>query len=335
MATLELDLTCRLRAFALRLSLEAGQEVLALAGPSGAGKTTVLRCVAGLRRPDAGRIACGGETWFEHPRVNVPAERRSVGYVPQHHALFPHLTVARNVAFSGAPAADVAALLERLDIAHLADQLPAGLSGGERQRVALARALARRPRLLLLDEPLAALDAQTRRAVRDELATELRAAAVPTLLVTHDFNDAATLAARIAVVDRGVLRQVGTAAQLMAAPADAFVVAFTGGSVLRGEAHGSVVHVDGGGIARIDADARGRVELGVHPWDVEVHPGPASNGALPGSVELAAVEGGRVRVRTAHWIGEAASAEGLEPGAAVHAIVRHATLLPRDRRIGS
>jgi molybdate transport system ATP-binding protein len=240
-ATLELDITCRLRAFAVELSLAAGEEVVALAGPSGAGKTTVLRCVAGLRRPDLGRIACGGETWFEHGRIEVPAERRSVGYVPQHHALFPHLTVERNVAFSGASAGEVAALLERLGIAHLARELPASLSGGERQRVALARALARRPRVLLLDEPLAALDAHTRRLVRDELARDLRSTGVPTLLVTHDFADAAALAGRVAVVDRGVLRQLGTPAELVAAPADAFVVVFTGGSVLAGEADGAVV----------------------------------------------------------------------------------------------
>jgi ABC-type sulfate/molybdate transport systems ATPase subunit len=327
MATLELDFTCRLRAFAVELSLAAEQEVLALAGPSGAGKTTVLRCVAGLHAPDAGRIACDGETWFEHGRVDVPAERRSVGYVPQHHALFPHLTVERNVAFSGALEGDVAALLERLGIAHLAGERPARLSGGERQRVALARALARRPRLLLLDEPLAALDAHTRRVVRDELASELRTTGVPTLLVTHDFGDASALAGRVAVMDRGALRQVGTPGELLAAPADAFVVAFTGGSVLDGRAEGSLVHLDAGGVAPITTRASGRVALGVHPWDVEVRPGPAGNGALPGVVETAVVEGGRVRVNAGRWVGEAASAEGLEPGATVHGVVRRATVV--------
>ncbi len=334
MATLELDLTCRLRGFAVELSLAAGDEVVALAGPSGAGKTTVLRCVAGLRRPDAGRIVCGGETWFDgHGGVDLPAERRSVGYVPQHHALFPHLSVARNVAFSGAPSSEVDALLARLGIGHLADEPPARLSGGERQRVALARALARRPRVLLLDEPLAALDAHTRRAVRDELAAELRATGVPTLLVTHDFGDAAALAGRIAVMDRGALRQVGTPAELLAAPADAFVVAFTGGSVLRGVARGDVVEIDGGGVAPVAAGVEGRVEIGVQPWDVEARPGPATDGALPGTVEAAVVEGGRVRVRAGKWVGEASSADGLEPGAPVHGVIRRATLLSSGRRI--
>ena len=126
MAILELDITCRLRAFAVELSLAVGDEVVALAGPSGAGKTTVLRCVAGLRRPDRGRIACAGESWFEaRPAPTSPAERRSVGYVPQHHALFPHLTVARNVAFSGAAADDGGRAARRgCGIAHLAGELP-------------------------------------------------------------------------------------------------------------------------------------------------------------------------------------------------------------------
>jgi molybdate transport system ATP-binding protein len=335
MARLELDITCRLRAFAVELSLSVGDEVVALAGPSGAGKTTVLRSVAGLRRPDRGRIACGGATWFEHGRTEVPAERRSVGYVPQHHALFPHLTFERNVGFSGAPGGEVAALLDRLGIAHLAGERPARLSGGERQRVALARALARRPKVMLLDEPLAALDAHTRRLVRDELAGDLRATGVPTLLVTHDFGDAAALAGRVAVMDRGVLRQLGTPAELIAAPADAFVVVFTGGSVLAGEADGRVVRLDGGGIAPIATAERGRVEVGVHPWDVEVRPGPARDRALPGTVDVAVVEGGRVRVRAGRWVGEAASPDGLEPGAPVHGLVRRATVVGRGRRIGA
>jgi ABC-type sulfate/molybdate transport systems ATPase subunit len=328
MATLELDITCRLRDFALALSLAVGEEVVALAGPSGAGKTTVLRCVAGLRAPAAGRIACGGETWFEHPRADVPAERRSVGYVPQHHALFPHLTVERNVAFSGARPGAVTALLERLGIAHLAGERPARLSGGERQRVALARALARRPRVLALDEPLAALDAHTRRLVRDELAVELRATGVPTLLVTHDFADASALAGRVAVIDRGVLRQTGTPGELLAAPADAFVVAFTGGSVLEGEARGTLVRVDGGGEAPLAAPAHGRVALALHAWDVEARPGPATDGALPGTVETVVVEGGRVRVNAGRWSGEAPGPDGLEPGGPVHGVVRRATVLP-------
>jgi molybdate transport system ATP-binding protein len=282
MAVLDLDITSRLRAFSVDLTLRVGAEVVALVGPSGAGKTTILRAVAGLHRPDAGRVVCDGATWFGDG-VDLPPEARSVGYVPQHHALFPHLTVARNVAFSGADDATVASLLERLRIAHLAGERPRSLSGGERQRVALARALARGPRVLLLDEPLAALDAHTRRLVRDELAAELRALAIPTLLVTHDFADATALADRVAVVVDGTLRQLAPPAGLVAAPADRFVVALTGGSVVRHD---------------------GRA-LAVYPWDVEVRPGAGPPDALRGTVVGTTLEAGRLRVRVGDWTGEA------------------------------
>jgi ABC-type sulfate/molybdate transport systems ATPase subunit len=302
MATLELDITSRLRDFTVDVGLSAGREVVALVGPSGAGKTTVLRAVAGLHRPDAGRVRCGEEVWFARGEddgdVDLPPERRSVGYVPQHHALFPHLTVARNVAFSGAPDDVVASLLARLGIEHLAAERPARLSGGERQRVALARALARQPAVLLLDEPLAALDAHTRRVVRDELAAELRALAIPTLLVTHDFADATALADRVAVIVDGTLRQLATPRLLVERPADRFVVALTGGSV---------VAVDGR-------------EVAVYPWEVAVRPGLGPAGSLRGTVTATSVEAGRLRVRVGAWIGEATSLEGLEPGQPAHGI---------------
>jgi molybdate transport system ATP-binding protein len=331
MAALDLEILSRLRAFTLDLSLaaEAG-EVVALAGPSGAGKTTVLRCVAGLRRPDEGRIACGEDVWFERGRVDLPPQQRSVGYVPQHHALFPHLTVRRNVAFGGADARSVDELLARLGIAELGDERPEGLSGGERQRTALARALARRPRALLLDEPLAALDAQTRRAVRHELADELARLAIPTLLVTHDFGDASALADRVAILVDGKVRQTGTPADLTAAPADGFVVEFTGGSVLRGVGRGRHVELDdGAGSLAIDGLVSGPVEVGVYPWEVEVRRGAGPDRALSGTVSKVTVEGGRVRVRVGAWTGEAAAADGLEPGAPAHGVPARVHLLPR------
>jgi molybdate transport system ATP-binding protein len=299
MATLDLDITSRLRDFTVDVRLSAGPEVVALVGPSGAGKTTVLRAVAGLHRPDAGQVRCGEEVWFSGGAVDLPPERRSVGYVPQHHALFPHLTVSRNVAFSGAPEGAVASLLERFGIAHLSGQRPAGLSGGERQRVALARALGRRPQVLLLDEPLAALDAHTRRVVRDELAGELRALAIPTLLVTHDFADATALADRVAVIVEGTLRQLAPPQELVERPADRFVVALTGGSVIRAP----------------EGD-----EVAVYPWEVAVHPGPGPAGALGGTVRSIALEGGRLRVRVGDWTGEAASLDGLEVGSPAHGV---------------
>jgi ABC-type sulfate/molybdate transport systems ATPase subunit len=314
MAVLDLDVTCRLRAFAVDLELAVGDEVVAFVGPSGAGKTTVLRAVAGLHRPDRGRIACAGETWFEAGRVDRPPEERSVGYVPQHHGLFPHLTVARNVAFAGADDATVRSLLARLHVDALADERPDRLSGGERQRVALARALARRPRVLALDEPLAALDPHTRRVVRDELAAELHELGIPTLLVTHDFADAAALADRVAVIVAGELRQVAAPAELVAAPADRFVVALTGGSVVRGRVRGG----------RALPDPAGDVDVAIYPWDVEVRPGPGPDGALAGVVAATTLEAGRVRVRVDGWIGEAAPGAVVEPGDAVHAVVRRA-----------
>ncbi len=317
MAVLDLDITSELRSFRVALSLAVGDEVVALVGPSGAGKTTVLRAVAGLHRPDRGRIACGEEAWFDRRDdgarvVDLAPERRSVGYVPQHHALFPHLTVRENVAFSGAAASTVDSLLTRLGIAPLAAERPARLSGGERQRTALARALARQPQVLLLDEPLAALDAHTRRVVRDELAAELRGLAIPTLLVTHDFSDAAALADRVAVIVDGTLRQLAAPAELVSAPVDRFVVALTGGSVVRGSRVGG----------RVSVDADGEIDVAVYPWDIEVRPGVGPDGALIGTVAATTIEAGRVRVRVDDWIGEAASVDGLEPGRVAHGVVR-------------
>lgn len=280
----------------------------------------MLRAIAGLERPDRGRITCDGEVWLDSgggTTVDLPPERRSVGYVPQQHALFPHMTVRSNVAFSGADAVTVDALLRRLRIETLADERPGQLSGGERQRVALARALARRPRVLLLDEPLAALDPHTRRVVRDELCDELHALGLPSILVTHDFGDASTLADRVAVIVDGTLRQLGTPAELLAAPADRFVVALTGGSVVRGRVCGG----------RAEPDPSGDRELGIYPWEVDVLKGLGPAGTLSGNVSAITNEAGRLRVRVADWIGEAEVATGLAVGDPVHGVVGHAHLL--------
>jgi molybdate transport system ATP-binding protein len=168
MATVSLEqVTVPLRAFQLCLSLTVDSTV-ALIGPSGAGKSTVLNAIAGLVKPAAGRIRCGEETWVDAERgVFVPPERRRVGLVFQDYALFPHLTVRQNVEYARRNAADE--YLDRFGIRHLERARPGSLSGGERQRVALARALARDPEILLLDEPLSALDAHTKIEVRTEL----------------------------------------------------------------------------------------------------------------------------------------------------------------------
>ena len=301
MEKLELDIAVALRSFELSLRLSVGAETVALVGPSGAGKTTVLRAIAGLRRPDRGRIPLGDRAWFDAAaKVDLPPERRSVGLVFQEYALFPHMTVRANVAFGGASDARVRELLDRVRIAHLADERPGGLSGGERQRVAVARALARDPEVLLLDEPLSALDAHTRAVVRGELQDVLGALALPTLLVTHDFRDAAALADRIGVIVDGRLRQEGTAAELVAHPADAFVASFTGGNLLAGRADGGVeVALDAGGVVRAAEPASGRVGVAVYPWEVGValeRPADAVN-VLAGTVRTVSSDHGRARVR--------------------------------------
>jgi molybdate transport system ATP-binding protein len=201
--------------------------VTVLFGPSGAGKTTVLRCVAGLERPDRGAIRFGDETWFDSARrVDLPPQRRRAGLLFQDYALFPHLSVAANVAYglghlgAGERRQRVDESLALLGLETLAERRPAQLSGGERQRVALGRALAPRPRVLLLDEPLSALDAPTRQALRGELRRLLARLAQPTLLVTHDRTEALALGDRMAVICEGRLRQVGPIEDVFSRPAD-------------------------------------------------------------------------------------------------------------------
>jgi molybdate transport system ATP-binding protein len=295
MDTLRLDLDVPLRAFRLSLSLEVGAETVALVGPSGAGKTTTLRAVAGLV-PDAGRVALGSEDWS-----GLPPERRSVGLVFQEYALFPHLTVQRNVAFAG----PVDGLLERFGISHLAAARPAELSGGERQRVALARALARRPRVLLLDEPLASLDPHTRGAVRGELRGTLRELGLPTIVVTHDFVDASTLADRVGVIVQGRIVQIGRTEELIAEPASPFVAEFTGGNLLHGIARATsdglteVVLVDGTRLVSTDA-ASGEVGVVVYPWEVALArelPLDSTQNHVRGRIESLVPVANRVRVR--------------------------------------
>jgi molybdenum ABC transporter ATP-binding protein len=272
---LELDLTHSLRTFRLAVDLAVGAETVALVGPSGAGKTSVLRMIAGLLRPERGRVVLDDEVWLDtSTATDLPPERRRVGLVFQEYALFPHLSVRANVAF-GRGARRVDELLDRLRIGHLADQRPHLLSGGERQRVALARALARDPAVLLLDEPLSALDAHTRAAVRAELYDVLREAGLPTLIVTHDFEDAATLADRVGVIVDGRILQLGAAAELVAAPATPFVASFTGATLLPGTAAPgpdglTEVVLDAGVTAWSTDVADGRVALSIYPWEVSI-----------------------------------------------------------------
>ena len=215
MATLATDFSLALRSFELSLALEV-ERTVALVGPSGAGKSTILRVIAGLTRPDSGRVALDEDVWLDvSRRVDRKPDERRVGLVFQEYALFPHLSVQANVAYGGKERAGE--LLERFGISHLARTRPGELSGGERQRVAVARAIARDPGVLLLDEPLAALDAHTKADVRVELQQLLRELELPTLIVTHDYEDAAALADTVGVIVEGELRQLGSPRDLVAA----------------------------------------------------------------------------------------------------------------------
>lgn len=326
MDELHLDLIVPLRAFDLELALAVGSgRTVALAGPSGAGKTTVLRSVAGLARPSRGRIELGSSVWLDTARgVDLPPEERSVGLVFQDYALFPHLSVEQNVAF--ARRAPASPLLERLGILHLAAAKPGEISGGERQRVALARALAREPGILLLDEPTAALDAHTKSTVRAELRAMLREAALPTLLVTHDFEDAAALADLVGIVADGKLVQFGSPTSLVESPASPFVASFTGGNLIPGRATAGMdglteIALDVGGVVySIDSEV-GNVGVVVHPWEVSVSrapPGDSTLNHVTAPISAITPSGNRSRVRVGPLVAEvtAASVErlGLVPG---------------------
>jgi molybdenum ABC transporter ATP-binding protein len=315
--TLSADIALPLRSFALELALEVDGTV-ALVGPSGAGKSSVLRSVAGLARP-RGRIALGGEVWLDSGRrlFRRPDERR-VGLVFQEYALFPHMSVRANVAYGGRERAGE--YLERFRISHLADARPGELSGGERQRVALARALARDPGVLLLDEPLSALDAQTKQVVRAELQELLDELSLPVLLVTHDYEDAAALAGEVGVISAGKLRQLGSPQELVSRPADAFVASFTGANVLRGIAARAgeltEVRLEGGAVLYSTDVAAGEVEVVVYPWDVSLAREAPADSALNhvrGEIASLVTVGNRVRVRVGPLTAEvtAASAERL------------------------
>lgn len=220
-----------------------GHHVTVLFGPSGCGKTTILRCLAGLTAPDEGLIQFGDLCWFDsHRKRNRSPQDRDIGFLFQDYALFPHLTVADNIGYglSGLEPTDrrsrMAEMLSLLQLSDLEQRYPHQLSGGQQQRVALARALARKPKLLLLDEPLSALDTQLREQLRSELRRVLTAMQLPVLLVTHDRTEAIALAHLVAVMDEGRVQQLGSVQDVFSHPKNARLAQMVGvETIIQGE----------------------------------------------------------------------------------------------------
>lgn len=307
---LEIELGHHLSRLDLDVQLAVGRETLGLVGPSGSGKTTILRAIAGLLHPGRGLIVHSGRVLLDTERgVDLSADARRVGLVYQDGALFPFLNVEQNVAYG--VRADrrermrrARVMLERFGIGHLAAAQPLDLSGGERQRVALARAVASEPDILLLDEPLSALDAVTKAEVAAEMEARLEELGLPTILVSHDFADVVGMTDRVAVLQEGRIVQVGVASELVEAPASSFVASLAGVNYFAGTARrrDGLTEVTGDGWPRAllsTDEASGSVGVVVYPWEISLAPqapqGSALN-AVAGRVRRIAPIGNRVRV---------------------------------------
>ena len=281
-------------AFRLEVRLDTQPGTTAVVGESGAGKTTLLRLLAGLERPDAGRITLGDSVYFDAAAgVSLPAWERAIGFVAQDYGLFPHLTVWENVAFGlraqGLPRhtirVQVGATLERLRLTGLTDRHPAALSGGQQQRVALARALVLEPSLLLLDEPLSALDLGTRQTIRGELRELLARLPCATVYVTHSPLEAMVFGDQIAVIEAGQLTQVGSREDLLRHPRSPYVATLLGINLF----HGGIVDRDRQGIARVrtangelavaDPGGSGEVFVAVSPREITLYLEPPTGSA--------------------------------------------------------
>ena len=278
---LQSDIRLQLGLLDLDVKLDVGPgETVALLGPNGSGKTTALRCLAGLLPVDTGRVVLDGDVLDDSETGTwVAPERRSIGVVFQDYLLFPHLSALDNVAFGprrqGKPKADARAIAEkwlgRMGLAEHASARPTALSGGQAQRVAVARALAAEPRLLLLDEPLAALDAGTRVEMRRELRTHLTEFTGLRVLVTHDPVDAFALADRVVVLENGRVVQEGTIPDIAAEPRSRYVAELVGVNLLRGTANGHEVALESGGSLTIAEPLIGAVWVLVRPSAVALY----------------------------------------------------------------
>ena len=281
---MSLELDFRLARGALRIDAKltvTGKATIALVGPNGAGKSSILSAVAGLLAIDEGHIALDGTTWDRgDARTMLAAELREVGFVFQDHRLFPHLDARDNVAFAlrckGVPKqsarATAEAWLQRVGLQGHERSLPAQLSGGESQRTALARALASRPRVLLLDEPLAAVDASRKTQLRRDLRAHLDAFEGPRIVVTHDAVDAFALADQVAVLENGSVVQVGTPTDICAAPRTRYVADLVGLNWLRGACKAGTFALDGGGQLKVAWTGEGNAIATVHPRAIALFP---------------------------------------------------------------
>ena len=283
--------------------------IVGLLGPNGAGKTTLLRILAGLLAPEEGRVVLDGRVLDDTATgEHVSPEARPVGVVFQNYLLFPHLSALENVAFGlrsrGVPKAEARARatqwLERVGLGEYGGSKPKQLSGGQSQRVALARALATEPRLLLLDEPLAALDASTRLETRRELRRQLDGYDGVRLLVTHDPMEAIALAERLIVVEGGRISQTGTPQEISERPRSRYVADLVGVNLFRGRAAGDEVHIGSGFRLVAPGAGHGEVFAVVHPHAVSLYRQPlvgTPRNVWEGTAETLDLEGERVRVR--------------------------------------
>jgi len=308
---LDVDIQLRLSRLTLDVAFTvAAGEVLALLGPNGSGKSTTLRALVGLLPLAGGRVVLDG-TVLEDPdqRVKVPPEKRPIGLMFQDYLLFPHLTAVENVAFGlrargidkKAAREKAAQTMARLGLDGLAEAKPGSMSGGQQQRVAMARALVTDPKLLLLDEPLAALDVSTKTDVRRLLRQVLRQSHAANVLVTHDLLDAVALGDRMVVIQDGGIVQTGTPAEVTAQPRSRYVADLVGVNLLRGTANGTVLELDGGGRLTCAEPATGPLLAVIAPAAVSVsrpQPEGGQDNIWPGQISAVDLMGDRVRVRT-------------------------------------
>jgi putative spermidine/putrescine transport system ATP-binding protein len=288
----------------------ADGELVAFLGPSGCGKTTTLRMIAGFIAPSAGTIRIGGQDV-----TSLPVHRRDTGMVFQRYALFPHMTVAQNVAFglemhkvpAGERDARIRDVLDMVRMTSLRDRYPRQLSGGQQQRVAIARALAIQPKVFLLDEPLSNLDAKLRLEVREEIRALQQRLGLTTIFVTHDQEEALAVADRMAIMHDGKVQQVGAPDMLYERPANLFVADFLGKmNFFRGGlAEGGIFGTDKGARIRVATGPQGPGHVGVRPERVRLATIPSGANALPGSVESTVYLGALLEVRVKLESGEA------------------------------